>query len=354
MFLVRRIAKASGAVQAVVLFPGALGLAGLFLYLHLPAALMLGPLVAGGVMGANGATIRVPKVCHQFGQGIAGCLIAQYLDAAILGRMLDLWPTVVLFVVLTMGAACIAGLLAARWSGLGRQVTLWGFLPGMAGMIIALSHEKGLDSRMVAFIQLLRLMVVIVSMVLATMALVGPAVSQGGSHAETSPMAVLVCVGLALAGAGLGRFVPMAATFFPLAGAAALNAHGALHIVVPLWLAMLAYLAIGAQVGLRVTPALIRAGVAAFVPVLGAAVILMVLCGAAGLVLSLATGVDLMSGLLATVPGSVDSIALLAIGSGSDVSFVMTMQVVRMLTVAILGPLVADRLARWGTARGGD
>ncbi|MDZ7910156.1 MAG: AbrB family transcriptional regulator [Gemmobacter sp.] len=53
-----------------------------------------------------------------------------------------------------------------------------------------------------------------------------------------------------------------------------------------------------------------------------------------------------MSGLLATVPGSIDSIAIIAIGAHADVSFVMTLQTIRLFAVALLGPTVAALLLR--------
>ncbi len=65
-----------------------------------------------------------------------------------------------------------------------------------------------------------------------------------------------------------------------------------------------------------------------------------------GVALSWIAGVSLMSGMLATVPGSIDSIAILAIGTGADVAFVMTLQTVRLFAVVIFGPLIATGLAR--------
>ena len=109
------------------------------------------------------------------------------------------------------------------------------------------------------------------------------------------------------------------------------------------WLIALGYLMLGAQVGLRFTPEMIRIGARAL-PMLALAVVaLLLLCGATGALLSVVAGVDLMSAMLATVPGSIDSIALIALSTGSDISFIMTLQTVRLFAVVLLGP----PLARW-------
>jgi uncharacterized membrane protein AbrB (regulator of aidB expression) len=61
--------------------------------------------------------------------------------------------------------------------------------------------------------------------------------------------------------------------------------------------------------------------------------------------------VDLMSALLATVPGSIDSIALIAVNAGADMTFVMTLQTMRLFAVSLFAPFVARSmihiLRRW-------
>ena len=48
-----------------------LGLGMLFLWLHLPAALLLGPMLAAVVMGLRGATIRVHGLAMPLAQSIS-------------------------------------------------------------------------------------------------------------------------------------------------------------------------------------------------------------------------------------------------------------------------------------------
>ena len=57
------------------LFAGALELAAL------PAALLIGPMLAAIVAGTNGATVRVPRLLFGAAQAIVGCLVASSISA---------------------------------------------------------------------------------------------------------------------------------------------------------------------------------------------------------------------------------------------------------------------------------
>ena len=59
------------------LFAGALELAAL------PAALLIGPMLAAIVAGTNGATVRVPRLLFGSAQAIVGCLVAASISADI-------------------------------------------------------------------------------------------------------------------------------------------------------------------------------------------------------------------------------------------------------------------------------
>jgi uncharacterized protein len=341
------------AVQwLLVLGPGLL-LGQALQLVSLPAALMLGPIAVGIVMALGRSEVRIPRFLHRMAQGVAGCLIAAHLDSTLLARMAEIWPIVIVFVTLTFLAACLVGWLSARTSGIDGEVAIWGFLPGMAGTVIAMAHEHGLDSRLVALIQTVRLMVVIATMVVAALFIVGasmPPVAAGHVPDIASISTVLALATLGALIARYLRFIPSAAALVPLTLGSLLQLAG-FNLAVPAWLVAIAYLAFGAQIGLSMTPDILRAGARALPSLVGAAFLLILLCGGSGALLSFITGVDLMSALLATVPGSIDSIALIAVNAGGDMTFVMTLQTLRLFAVSVFGPLVArgmvHMLHRW-------
>ena len=44
---------------------------------RIPAALLLGPMIAGIATGANGGAVRIPRLAYLAAQSIVGCLIAR-------------------------------------------------------------------------------------------------------------------------------------------------------------------------------------------------------------------------------------------------------------------------------------
>ena len=72
----------------------------------------------------------------------------------------------------------------------------------------------------------------------------------------------------------------------------------------------------------------------------------MVFCGGLALLLNQILGIDLLSAYLATSPGGMDSIAIIAAASNDvNMSFIMTMQMARFLFVLLFGPAIARLVA---------
>lgn len=310
---------------------------------HVPAALLLGPLIWAAFLGMRGVKVHVARPVHQFGQAVAGALIALHLDPQILVRTAEIWPVVLLFVILTLLLACAVGLVATRLTGLDSEVAVWGFMPGMAGTMIALAHERGLDSRMVAFIQILRLLMVIGVMVGFGALLVGPAVPHDAGIPDQDIVSIVPTLMLAGLGVATGhwlRLIPAGASLVPILVGGFLCVNG-VSFAVPHWLVTIAFFCLGAQTGLRFTPEMLKVGAKALPMLVLAVMLLLVLCATSGVVLSVIAGTDLMTAVLATVPGSIDSIALIAVSTGSDMSFIMALQTTRLFAIVLFGPPIA-------------
>ena len=59
-----------------------------------------------------------------------------------------------------------------------------------------------------------------------------------------------------------------------------------------------------------------------------------------------ASGTDQLTAYLATSPGGLDTIAIIAVGSTADVPFVLAMQTLRLILVVVTGPPLARLIAR--------
>lgn len=325
--------------------------------LHLlafPAALLIGPTLSSTAFALRGTQIRANIWLHRLAQGVAGCLIAHYLTGDILRSVMDWWYAVLPFMGLTLAMAGLVGWGVGLIGRMPREESVWGFLPGMAGTMIALAAENKLDSRYVAFIQFTRLLLVIMAMSLAS------AVMQPGTllppRAETLTEAP-VTVTLLIAGCGVAArqflfFVPAIGTFAPMLLVGLMQGLLGYSVALPSWLLVVTYFIIGIEVGLRFTPSILR-HVATNLPVIClGAVVLILLCGVSGALLAAVVGVDLYTGMLATVPGSIETVAFLAINGQADVSFVLAMQTIRLLAVVAFGPIMARWICRSVIERG--
>ncbi len=97
--------------------------------------------------------------------------------------------------------------------------------------------------------------------------------------------------------------------------------------------------------GLRFTRASLKAVAKLFpwaiAPVLG----LMAACAALGALLAWATGHSQLDGYLATTPGGLYAVLATAIYTGADVTFILTVQLARLLVIFFSAPLLAGWLA---------
>jgi membrane AbrB-like protein len=107
-----------------------------------------------------------------------------------------------------------------------------------------------------------------------------------------------------------------------------------------------AFLVIGLQVGVSFTRASLRT-IGRAMP-LALAVMLGLIAASAGLgaALSAATGVSALDGYLATTPGGLYAVLATASDIGADVTFVLSVQVLRLFVMILSAPLIARWLRR--------
>jgi membrane AbrB-like protein len=158
--------------------------------------------------------------------------------------------------------------------------------------------------------------------------------------AETIAFAVIAGV------IGRRTRIPGGQFLVPLIVAAGLHAAGLLQPYVPWWLLAAAYTVIGWSVGLLYTRETLRAAVRVL-PVLAlSTAVLIALCAGSGMLLSALAHVDPMTAYLATTPGGLDSVAVIALGAGSNLPLILAAQTMRVFAVIGTGPSLAKLIAR--------
>lgn len=144
-----------------------------FLAVHLPAALLLGPMIAGIIFSMRGITLQLPRSAFLAAQAILGCMIAQNLTGSILTTLAANWPIVLAILLVTLLSSAIVGWLLVRYSSLPGNTGAWGSSPGGAAAMVAMAQDYGADIRLVAFMQYLRVLFVAGAAVLVTRMMLG-------------------------------------------------------------------------------------------------------------------------------------------------------------------------------------
>ena len=281
-----------------------------------------------------------------------GCLVAKSVTADIVGTIIDdgvLILAVVLVTVLVGGARRLG---LTRLRVLPGTTAAWGSSPGGAAAMVAMSEEYGADPRLVAFMQYVRVVAVVLS------------ASVWRASSPTSPMrpapAPVAVAPLSVAGdprgrrrrAGLAQLLrlPAFALTGPMLLGAALHASGLVAMALPMPLLDLAYATIGWYVGLRFRRETLRETLSALPGIVVATLGVIALCGGWAYGLTFLLPIDFLTAFLATSPGGLDSVAIIAVGSKVDVSFVLAVQTLRLFVVLVTGPVLAKWIARGAPA----
>src|SRR6478609_50228 len=275
-----------------------------------PSAALFAALVVGVVLALTSlAPSRIPRKAGVAAQGVLGVYIGTMVHQDAVGALL---------------LSVVAGALL----GLHRDLTpLTGSLALVAGGasgLVAIARELGGDDRVVSVVQYLRVALVTASMPVLVGATVGNWIRLPGAGL-LGPMALTVV--LQLTGLSFGLAVPMV-------------------------LVQVGYMVIGWQAGLAFTSDSLRAIGRMLPAAIGLIVALGVATAGLGALLARFTGLTPLEGYLATSPGGVYAVLATAVETGSNVTFIIAAQVVRILLMLFAAPLMA-RSVVWMSKRFG-
>jgi uncharacterized protein len=315
-----------------------------------PSAPLFAALVVGIVLAlAAVAPAGVPRPLGLAAQGVLGVYIGTMVAPESVGALGEHWAIVLVVVVATLVVSISAGALM----GLHRDVTpLTGALALVAGGasgLVAIARELGGDDRVVAVVQYLRVGLVTASMPVVVTLIFRPDRSHPAVLATDSASApwylsIAMVTGVAVVGIVLGRLVrlPGAGLLGPMAVTVALELSGmSFGFAVPMVVVQVAYALIGWQAGVAFTRESIRAIGRALPLALSLIVALSIATAGLGLLLAHVTGMSPLEGYLATSPGGVYAVLATAVDTGSNVTFIVAAQVLRILVMLFAAPLMA-------------
>jgi uncharacterized protein len=298
-----------------------------------------------------GSRAAVPRPAFIAAQATLGVMLGTYVESSSLSALADDWLPVALVSVATLVLSVGAGVALSRTTAVDEPTGALGMVAGGASGIVAMADELGADARLVAFMQYLRVLVVVLSIPLvAAVAFPGPG---GGAAPSDGPLlgsveGWVLTAAVAVVGALLARRtgLPAATLLGPLILAGVVSLALPDELAVPPLVREVAFGLIGLEVGLRFTAETVRAMGRLLGPVLLAIVALMAFSFLLAVALAATTSATLLDSYLATTPGGLYAVVAVAFGSGADTTFVVAVQTLRLLSLVILAPWVVRWVVR--------
>ena len=338
---------------AAVTLAGGLALDGL----GLPSGYLFAALLAGLALAlGRPGLFTMPDGAFRVGQAVAGVAIGTYLQSS---------------TITALGARLAAGRARVGRDARGshsapaccssasrpvdRATASLGMVAGGASGIVAMARELGADDRLVAFMQYLRVLIVVLGTpILVALVFPRPRRRHHPEHGrDVSAPGRAGCSrswprrsapgwrtrSACRPGRSSGRCCsPGAITVSGLAGG---------HEVPPL-LREGAFALIGLQIGLRFERETVQAIRALLVPVLLSILALLLACFGLAWVLTLTANVSLLNAYLATTPGGLYAVLPIAFGSGGDPTFVLAVQALRVFVMVLAAPAAVRVIVRRG------
>ncbi|MGH3674194.1 MAG: AbrB family transcriptional regulator [Mycobacterium sp.] len=327
-----------------------------------PSAALFAALAVGIALAlASLAPRRVPRPAGLAAQGVLGVYIGTMVHRDAVNALGSDWPLVVAVAVATLVLSIAAGGLLGMHRDVSPLTGALALVAGGASGLIAIARELGGDDRVVAVVQYLRVGLITASMPVVVTLIYHADKSRHsvtGTESASAPwylslalMAVVVVIG-----ASGGRLVrlPGAGLLGPLALTVALQLTGlSFGLTVPDLLVQVGYMLIGWQAGVAFTRESMRAVGRMLPAAIGLIVVLSVATAGLGVLLADIAGLTPLEGYLATSPGGVYAVLATAVETGSNVTFVIAAQVLRILLMLFAAPLLA-RGVMWASERLGS
>lgn len=329
----------------------AIGAAGAWVawLLAVPAQFILGPAIAVTVAGVSGLRTDMPAPLRNAAFVVIGAIMGSGVTPGVLDAARK-WP--LSFLVLGASLVVIMGITAVlfrRFWGYDRTTAVLSSAPGHLSFVIGLGAETGGNLAAISIVQSIRLLclTLFVPVIVAAWGF-GDAAHAGSVPAVAMSLPQLAAMLPACLGAGyaLNRLrMPAGFLIGAMLVSTVLHLTGSVQGVVPDWLAVPCFIAMGTMIGARFSgvraPELFRYSGAGLL----ATAIAVAIAGAAAALASSVTGIALGPMLIAFAPGGVETMAAIALLVNADPAFVAAHHMMRLFILTGLIPLFLGRSA---------
>ena len=307
----------------------------------IPAGALIGSTVAVVAAAATGQRVDLPPRLRDIAFASIGVSLGAGIDERIFDQV-TVWAVSLAILVASLVATIGLGrLFLTRAFGLDAQTATLASSPGTMSNAIAIAAEGHGDATAVMFLQLMRLLILVISVPPLAYVLEG---SAAGEAVAGDAMPALVLAGLVAFSTGLGLLgaragLPAAALLAGMIVSASAHATGLVHGSSPSWLLFAAFAITGAVLSSRlsrVTAPQVRQNLLAGASVVVTAMILSLVFA---WIAQSATGLPFAQVWIAYAPGGVEAMAAIGLSLGYDPAYVAVHHFARILALVVIVPI---------------
>lgn len=325
---------------AVTIVTGLVG-AALAALLGIPAGPLIGSTLAVVAVAAMGRRVGLPVGLRDVAFATIGVSLGSGIDERVFDQ-LGTWATSLVILVASLIATLGLGrLILTRGFGLDPQTATLASSPGTMSNAIAIAAEGRGDATAVMFLQLMRLLILVISVPPLATVLEG---SASGNIGGREAMPVLGFAVMLLLAIGVGRLgaragIPAASLLAGMIVSASGHATALVSGMPPSWAIFAAFATTGAVLSSRmsrVTGAQVKRHLQAGLATVAVAIALSL---GFALIAQLATGLPFTQVWIAYAPGGVEAMAAIGLSLGYDPAYVAVHHFARILALIVLVPL---------------
>lgn len=319
---------------------GALG-GGIFLYLHLPLAWMLGSMSACTIAVLLGARIEAPAVVRPPMIMIVGVILGTGFSPGVISQVAS-WIVPIAGLVVSVvlcGLACVTYFRIV--AGFDLKTAYFAGMPGGLVEMMVLGEQRGADIQSIALVHSARILLVLLALPFAIQLATGVRLGtlpQASASISMAPwQSLLFLLGTGIAGVAVGHILRLRAKYLlgPLTVSAALHISGISSFVPPIELLNVAQLVLGTSIGCRFATTPRRSVLRLLAISVGATAIMLSIATLVAYVVSHISLFSMMSLLLAYSPGGLTEMSIIAISLQTEVAFVAAHHIIRVTFVTI-------------------
>ncbi len=312
--------------------------------IHAPIYLLTGPAVAVSIAGLLGFQVQVHPRFRDVCFVVLGLTVGAGFNAHALETMVR-WPLAfMMMAVLTWATMLACRALLVRFFGYSRSSALLAGAPGHLSFVIAMAESAGSDVVRVSVTQSVRLLLLtlVVPFIAVAMGVdLSGAILPRGTGWPLWVLVALTVLSMAAAVVLKRWNVPAPLLIGAMVVSGIWQLSGVQSGVMPDFLVMPAYLALGALIGTRfagITGAELMRNLWGGLAITGVAV---VLSGAGAFAVAWALGMPSSHVLLAFAPGGLETMIAMGVVMGAVPGFVAACHMTRLMVLSVLLPVMA-------------